>query len=166
MSKQAVCESSQKSTFLLLLILFFLFNAAMLFRAAVNSLYFMEDPGKDYSEITATVTALLPENNPAAHEKAFITPVFSFSYQGEPMTREAPALHYPQLDKPPAYQMGDEVLLWINNYRGEIILPPPLSQKDTGISQLMISFLSFVLAMVLWKVRNLLAKRKATEIVC
>jgi hypothetical protein len=164
MSTQGICESSQKSTILLVLMLFFLFNAAMLFRAAVNTLYFIEDPGKDYSEITATVTALLPEKDPAANDNVFITPVFSFTYKGEPMTREAPMLHYSQQDTPPAYRMGDELLLWINNYRGDIILPPPLSQKDTGISQLMISFLSFVLAMLLWRIRNVLAKRKTTKV--
>ena len=73
------------------------------------------------------------------------------------MTREAPALHFAQQEKStPPYRIGDEVTLWIHDYRGEIIQAPTLSRKDIGISQLVVSTLSLVLAIVLWKVRNVL----------
>lgn len=161
MNEQFSCGISRKSTILLLLIIFCLFNTALLFRAAVNTLYFMEDPGKDYSEITATVTDLLPEKAPSGVKNKLITPVFSFDYKGETMTREAPALHFAQQEKStPPYRIGDEVTLWIHDYRGEIIQAPTLSRKDIGISQLVVSTLSLVLAIVLWKVRNVLARHK------
>ncbi|NOQ46449.1 MAG: hypothetical protein GQ559_07230 [Desulfobulbaceae bacterium] len=160
MSEQVFCGIGRKSTVLLLLIIFCLLNTALFFRAAVNTLYFMEDPGKDYSEITATVTGLLPEKEPEADGKGLITPVFSFDYKGEMLTREAPALQYAQQESPTPYRIGDEGIFWIHDYRGEIILPPPLSRKGIGISQLVVSALSLVLAIVLWKVRNLLAGRR------
>ena len=47
MEEKVLCGVGQKSTVLLLLIILCLFNTALLFRAAVNTLYFMEDPGKD-----------------------------------------------------------------------------------------------------------------------
>ena len=163
MSEYVPCGIGRKSTVLLLLIIFCLFNTALLFRAAINTLYFMEDPGKDYSEITATVTDLLPEKESPDESTGLITPVFSFDYKGEAMTREAPVLQYAQQEtSTPPYRVGDEVSLWIHDYRGEIILPPTLSRKRVGVSQLVVSALSLVLAMVLWKVRNLLARKKRT----
>jgi len=161
MSEQVLCGVGRKSTVLLLLIIFCLFNTALLFRAAVNTLYFLEDPGIDYSPITATVTDLMEEKEPPDESKGLVTPVFSFDYKGETMTREAPVLQYAQQETSiPPYRIGDEVSLWIHDYRGEIILPPTLSRKQVGVSQLVVSTLSLVLAIVLWKVRNLLAGQK------
>ncbi len=159
MKKEPVsCGVGQKSTILLLLVLFCLFNAAMLFRAAVNTLYFLEDAGKDYTEITATVTELQPEQDPY---RQLITPVFSFDYKGEMMTRKAPALQYvPRESGTAPYRVGDVVSLWIHDFQGDIIVPPKLSRRDIGISQLVVSALSLVLALVLWKIRNALAGRK------
>ena len=161
MEENDLCGVGRKSTVLLLLIILCLFNTALLFRAAVNTLYFMEDPGKDYTEITATVIGLPVENDSSAESKNMITPLFSFAYKGEMMTREAPALQYAQeTSKPPPYPIGEELTLWIHDYRGEIIQAPTLSRKDIGLSQLVVSALSLVLAIVLWKVRNMLARRK------
>lgn len=161
MKEPVFCGVGQKSTILLLLVLFCLFNTAMLFRAAVNTLYFMEDAGKDYTEITATVAELLPEQDPADNAKKLITPVFSFDYKGEMMTRKAPALQYaPRESGVAPYRVGDEISLWIHDFQGDIIVPPKLSRKDIGISQLVVSALSLVLAIILWKVRNALARRK------
>ncbi|MCF6187005.1 MAG: hypothetical protein L3J49_05945 [Desulfobulbaceae bacterium] len=161
MKKEPVsCGVGQKSTILLLLVLFCLFNAAMLFRAAVNTLYFLEDAGKDYTEITATVTELQPEQDPSDNRQ-LITPVFSFDYKGEMMTRKAPALQYvPRESGTAPYRVGDVVSLWIHDFQGDIIVPPKLSRRDIGISQLVVSALSLVLALVLWKIRNALAGRK------
>ena len=160
MKKQVADGVGQKSTILLLLVLFCLFNAAMLFRAAVNTLYFLEDAGKDYTEITATVTELQPEQDPADNKK-LITPVFSFDYKGEMMTRKAPALQYvPRKSGSAPYKVGDVVSLWIHDFQGDIIVPPKLSRRDIGISQLVVSALSLVLALILWKIRNALAGRK------
>jgi hypothetical protein len=165
MSEYIPCGIGRKSTVLLLVIIFCLFNAALLFRAGVNTLYFMEDAGKDYTAITATVTDLLANKKSSATDgnNRMITPVFSFNYKGETITREAPVLQYAQQETgTPPYRIGDEVDLWIHNFQGEIILPPAFSRKQVGISQFVVSALSLVLAMILWKVRNLLARKKQT----
>lgn len=164
MVEQRACGSGKKSTFLLLLVLFCLLNTILLFRAAVNTLYFMEDAGQDYSEITATVSALQSEQDPKDSAKQLVTPVFSFEYKGERMTRKAPALQYTaRMSDSAPYRVGDQVALWIHDYQGDIIVPPKLSRKDIGTTQLVASALFMILALFLWKIRNLLAERKQTR---
>lgn len=156
MSKQISSRPGRKSTVLFVLVLFFLLNGVLFFRAAVNTLFFMEDPDRDYTEITATVTRLISQPPAARDKKAqVVTPEFSFDFKGETMRREAPALSYTLKNtKETPYQPGDVLKLWIHNYRGEIIQVPTFNRKNIGVSQLVVSGFSLVLALVVWKIRN------------
>jgi hypothetical protein len=143
-----------KSTILLLLFIFVLFNAGLIFRAGVNTLYFTEDTSSDYVPVQATVKKLQPETSVKEGEKPRITPIFSFEYKGKELTMEAPMLAFTQAQRGQIFKQGEEHTLWVHKNRGELILPPQAGQKEIGRSQLLISGVFLLLAIVIWVVRN------------
>jgi hypothetical protein len=143
-----------KSTILLLLFIFILFNAGMIFRAGINTLYFTEDTSSDYAPVQATVKKLQPDTTVKEGKKPRITPIFSFVYKGEELTMEAPRLAFSQAQKGQTFKQGEEHTLWVHKNRGELILPPKAGLQETGRSQLLISAVFLLLAIVIWIVRN------------
>ena len=155
-------KKQQKSTILLLLFIFLLFNAGLMFRASVNTLYFTEDTSSDYTPVQATVTELRADTTVQEGEEPRIIPVFTFSYKGEEMTMEAPRLAFIQAQNKLNFKHGEEHTLWVHKTRGELLLPPRAGQKEIGRSQLVISAVFLLLAIVIWILRNRIAA-KATR---
>ncbi len=148
-------KKQQKSTILLLLFIFVLFNAALMFRASVNTLYFTEDTSGEYAPVQATVKELKPDSSSQAQEEPRIIPVFIFSYKGKEMTMEAPRLAFTQAAQMgQIFKQGEEHTLWIHRRRGELILPPIMGHTETGRSQLLISAVFLLLAIAIWILRN------------
>lgn len=145
----------QKSTILLLVAIFFLFNAALLFRASINTLFFTEDTSGEYTPVQATVKELRPDPSIQTHEEPRVTPVFTFSYKGKEMTMEAPRLAFTQTAQlGQIFKQGEEHTLWVHRRRGELILPPIMGHTETGRSQLLISVVFLLLAIAIWILRN------------
>ena len=153
-------KKQQKSTILLLIFIFFLFNAALIFRAGVNTLCFTEDTSSEYAPVQATVKELQPDATVKPGEEARIIPVFSFNYKGEETTMEAPRLAFTQAQRGQTFKQGEEHTLWVHKYRGELLLPPKAGQKEIGRSQMVISAVFLLLAIVIWILRNKLAAKK------
>ncbi len=116
-------EKKPKSTILLLLAIFFLVYAGLIFRAGINTLFFVTDSSVDYAPIQATVTEL--QADPAVQEKEqpLIIPVFSFHYQDREMTLQAPRLAFNKATDNPPFKTGQQYNLWVHKYQGELILP-------------------------------------------
>jgi len=143
-----------KSTILLLLFIFFLFNAGLMFRASINTLFFTLDSSSDYVPVQATVKKLQPDTTVKEGEEPRITPIFSFVYKGKELTMEAPMLAFTQAQRGQTFKQGEEHTLWVHKNRGELILPPKAGQKEIGRSQLVLSAVFLLLALVIWMVRN------------
>ena len=122
-------QKRPKSTILLLLFIFVLFNAGLIFRAGVNTLYFTEDTSSDYVPVQATVKKLQADTTVKEGEKPRITPIFSFEYKGKELTMEAPMLAFTQAQRGQIFKQGEEHTLWVHKNRGELILPPQAGQK-------------------------------------
>ncbi len=152
-------KKQQKSTILLLLFIFVLFNAALIFRASVNTLYFTEDTSGDYAPVQATVKELQPDATVQEGEEPRIIPIFSFIYKGEEMTMEAPRLAFTQAQRGQTFKQGEEHTLWVHKNRGELLLPPKAGQKETGRSQLVISAVFLLLSIMIWILRNKIAAK-------
>ncbi len=90
MNNKTAGKKAQKSTLLLLLSVFLLFNAAHLFRTSINTLYFTEDTSGDYAVVEATVIDFKPDSTDRATLDSRIIPVFSFSYKGKEVTLAEP----------------------------------------------------------------------------
>lgn len=151
----------KKSTLLLILTIICLVNTALVFRAGVNTLYFLDDPSEDYAPVTGTVISIRETTDPKEVNTRVMVPTFSFLYREKMMEREAPALQWTAvspLDEP--YRVNQQVSLWVHKYRGEIILPPQATQQSIGISQLVVAGLSLVQAMVFWWLRGYLYQKK------
>ncbi len=151
-------EKKQKSTILLLLVLFFIFNAGLIFKAGLNTLYFTEDTSADYAPVQATLKELRPDSTIEPGEEPRIIPVFSFMFKGEETTLEAPLLSFSQTQSKQPFTVGEELDLWVQKYRGELILPPKSSQKEIGRSQMVISVVFLLLAIMIWMLRNRLGR--------
>lgn len=155
MNKEQTENKQQKSTILLLIGLFFLLNAALLFRAGINTLFFAEDTSGDYSPVQATVTKLETDTTEEKGKDHKIIPIFTFTYKGEELIMAAPDLAFTQvLQKKSGFEEGNEYTLWLHKYRGELILPPIMSQNEMGRSQLLISGVFLLLAIGTWILRN------------
>ncbi|AGF78044.1 hypothetical protein UWK_01484 [Desulfocapsa sulfexigens DSM 10523] len=152
-------QKPQKSTILLLLALFFLFNGGHLFRTSVNTMYFTEDTSSDYSPIDATVIEFKIHSAKNSEAPPRMIPVFSFLYKEKETILEAPDFAFDQdkqLSQP--FQMGKEYSLWVHKRWGKLIVPPIMAPAELGRSQLRISILFFFLAVGIWILRNKLAK--------
>lgn len=152
-------QKPQKSTILLLLALFFLFNGGHLFRTSINTMYFTEDTSGDYSPIEAKVIEFRPGPAKDSEGTPLMIPVFSFLYKEKEVTMEAPDFafrHDEELSQP--FQMGKEYPLWVHKRWGKLIVPPIMAPAELGRSQLRISGLFFFLAVGVWILRNKLAK--------
>ncbi len=144
-------KTKPKSIILLLLALFLLLNSALLFRAGINTIFFTEDISGDYAPVQAIVHELRVETDSEGVEPARILPVFTFMYNDEEQTMEAPGLVF----KPsrPLFRQGQKYTLWVHKYRGELIMPPKGSLQDMGRSQLMVSGICLLLAIGAWMLR-------------
>lgn len=147
-------QKSKKSTLLLLLSIFFLFNAIMMFRAGINTLYFKHDTSSDYTTVQATVTDLKPDKNAKPGTPPRTIPTFTFDYNGKKITREAPELTFGPGIATPAFRQGEKYSLWVHLNRGELSIPPRATLKETGRSQLITSTIFVVLAIVVWIIRS------------
>ncbi len=159
MENKQTNTTPQKSTILLLLALFFLFNGAHLFRTSINTTFFTEDISDDYSPIEATVLKFVPDPTEKVGEASNMIPVFSFSYKGEATLLEAPDFSFvkdKELKQP--FQLGKEYSLWVHKRWGKLMVPPLMKPAELGRSQLWISGLFFLLAIATWILRNKLAK--------
>ncbi len=151
----------QKSTLLLILFLFFLLNAAHLFRTSINTIYFTEDISGDYAPVEVTVIgfrSVLTEKTKAAPEDEKLMPVFSFLYKEEETSREAPDFAFKQeRTESQPYQLGEVYPLWIHKRWGTFMVPPVMGPAELGKSQLRISLVFLLLAVAIWILRNKIA---------
>ncbi len=160
---QQTQHKQQKSTPLLLLCIFLLFYAGLIFRAGINTLYFTQDASEDYAQIIAVIQDLQPDPSVRPGETPFLIPVFTFEYKGETMTLAAPNLHFSPAQKKLSFKQGEEYPLWLHKIQGKLLLPPTASQKQIGRSQMVISAVCILLALVAWVLRNKLAIRAARK---
>jgi hypothetical protein len=153
-------KKPQKSTLLLVLFLFVLFNAVQLFRTSIKTIYFTEDISGDYAPVEATVIEFktaLPDNTEAPR----LIPVFSFLYKDEETTLEAPNFAFDREKlKTQPFQQGEKYSLWVHKRWGKLILPPVMGSEELGRSQLRISGLFLFLAVMIWILRNKIAKKR------
>jgi len=152
-------QKRPKSTILLLLFIFILFNAALIFRAGINTLFFTEDTSSDYIRVQAMVKKLQPDTAVKEGEEPRITPIFSFVYKGKELTMEAPGLAFTQAQRGQSFKQGEEHTLWVHKNRGELIVPPRAGLQEIGRSQLLISGVFLLLAIGIWIVRNRFAAK-------
>ena len=152
-------QKRPKSTILLLLFIFILFNAALIFRAGINTLFFTEDTSSDYVRVQAMVKKLQPDTAVKEGEEPRITPIFSFVYKGKELTMEAPGLAFTQAQRGQSFKQGEEHTLWVHKNRGELIVPPRAGLQEIGRSQLLISGVFLLLAIGIWIVRNRFAAK-------
>lgn len=160
MENKNIGKKPQKSTLLLVLFLFLLFNAVQLFRTSIQTLYFTEDTSGDYASIEATVIEFKPCMPDNAKEDSQLIPVFSFLYKNEETTLEASnfAFDRERLRTQP-FQQGEKYTLWVHKRWGKLILPPIMAPGELGRSQLLISCLFLFLAIAIWILRNKMAKK-------
>jgi hypothetical protein len=160
--KNTLPEKRQpKSTILLLLFIGILFYAGLMFRAGLNTLFFVKDTSMDYAPVHATVKDLQAEPTINREKTQRIIPVFSLHYKGEDITLEAPRLAFDQGIKEPPFKRGEQYSLWVHKTRGELIVPPRAGQKEIGRSQMVISFTLLMLAVAIWILRNQIAAKRA-----
>ena len=153
-------KKSQKSTLLLVLFLFVLFNAVQLFRTSIKTTYFTEDISGDYAPIEATVVEFKPAVVSNKAESSQLIPVFSFLYEDEETTLEGADFAFDrnkQKDQP--FQPGETYSLWVHKRWGKLILPHVMAPEELGRTQLRISGLFLFLAVAIWILRNKLAKK-------
>jgi len=151
----------KKSTALLLISIFLVFNAALMFRAGMNTLYFKKNISSDYVPVEATVKELKPDANVKPGAPPRIIPVFSFRYNGQELTREAPELTFGMGITGRAFKQGETCTLWVHKNRGELMIPPRAGLRETGRSQLIISGISLLFAAVIWIVRGRTGRKAA-----
>ncbi len=154
MGNEPIEKPRHKSTLLLIVTLFFLFNAVLMFRAGINTLYFTKDTSSDYAPVQAILTDMRKEASAGTGNQSRIIPVFTFEYNGNELTMEAPGLAFTSTQGRNAFEQGKTYTLWIHKYRGELILPPKASLKETGRSQLLTCAIFFCIALVAWMVRS------------
>ncbi len=153
-------KKPHKSTLLLVLFLFLLFNAVQLFRTSIKTMYFTEDISGDYAPIEATVIEFKPGIADNAKKEPRLIPVFSFLYKNEETTLEAPDFAF-DMDKQAVqpFQKGETYTLWVHKRWGKLIQPPIMGPEELGRSQLRISGLFLLLAVAIWILRNKMAKK-------
>ncbi len=138
-----------------------LFYAGLMFRAGINTLFFVADTSVDYIPVEATVKKLLPDPATKEGEPQRLIPVFSFKYKGEETMLRAPKLAFVPGQKHPSFKQGQKYGLWVHRTRGELILPPKAGQTEIGRSQMVISSMVLLLAVVIWIIRNRIAAKTA-----
>jgi len=160
MENKEMGKKTQKSTLLLVLFLFILFNAVQLFRTSIKTMYFTEDTSGDYAAIEATVVEFKPVIADTPEKKLQSIPVFSFLYKEEEVTMEAPDFIFDRekLGEQP-FQQGETYTLWVHKRWGKLILPPVMGPEELGRSQLKLSAVFLLLAVAIWILRNKLAKK-------
>ena len=150
----------KKSTILLLIFFFVLLNAVLLLRASINALYFTEDTSIEYSTVQATVKTLEPDTTVQDGDAPRLIPKFSFIFQSEEIITEAPELAFSTGEQQgQIFKKGEEYTLWLHKRSGDLLLPPFMGQKEIGRSQLVISGVFFLLAIVVWVLRNKMARK-------
>jgi len=137
-----------KSKILLLVFILLFVNAILIFRAGVNTLFFAVDTTDEYTPVRVTVEKLQPA--PETEKEQSMIPVFSFMYKGEERTVPAPGLE----PRNGQFKQGDKFTLWLHSGRGEFIWPPIASQKEIGRSQMVLSAISLLLAVLVWLFRR------------
>lgn len=148
----------EKSTILLLVFLFILLNAALLFRSSINALYFAEEMSPEYASVQATVNALTPDTTVQNGENTRLIPTFSFVYRGKEILTDAPDLAFDVgTDKGETFKKGGEYTLWMHKKSGVFQLPPVMGQKEIGRSQLLLSGVFLLMAVAVWVLRNRMA---------
>ena len=164
MENQQIKTKPQRSTILLILFFLFLFNAGHLFRTSINTMYFTEDVSGDYVPVEATVIRFKPvvtEKIKNSAEELKLMPIFSFLFEEEKMTREAPSFTFKEArTKTQPYQLGEKYSLWIHKRWGTFMVPPVMAPAELGRSQLCISLLFLLLAIGLWILRSKLVVKK------
>ncbi len=160
MENKNIEKNPKKSTLLLLLFLFLLFNAVQLFRTSINTMYFTEDTSGDYASIEATVIEFKPGMVDKAEEDSQLIPVFSFLYKGKETTLEAPDFSFDREKiRTQPFKQGEKYILWVHKRWGKLTLPPIMAPEELGRSQLLISGLFLFLAISIWILRNKIAKK-------
>lgn len=158
----------RKSTLLLVLVILCLVNAALFFRASVNSFFTATDTGLEYTPVMATVTTLGRDDQAGGSGKEARVPVLSFNYRGQMLTRPAPGLRFgheqASADMPGHLQVGDRLRVLVHDSTGEIIMPPTRRRRAAGVSQAFVSGLSLVLAWALCRLRTWLWKRQQRRV--
>ena len=152
--EQETQHKPKKSTLLLLLFIFLLFYAGLIFRAGINTLYFVKDASSDYVTVQAVTQDLQPDPATRPGDNPRFIPVFSLEYKGEKIALAAPGLTFTPADNKLSFKQGKEYTLWLHKMRGELLLPPEASQKEIGRSQMVISAVCILLALITWTVRN------------
>jgi hypothetical protein len=153
-------SKTQKSTLLLVLFLFILFNAVQFCRTGINSLFFTEDISGDYAPIEATVVDFSAVTSDTEEKEEKYIPVFSFMYKEKKEVMEAPDFVFDagkQLEQP--FQKGEEYSLWVHKRWGKLMVPPVMGPEELGRSQLKISAAFLIMAVAVWILRNKLAKK-------
>jgi hypothetical protein len=160
MKKQQVEQKTRKSTLLLILFLFVLFNAIQLFRTSINTMFFTEDISGDYATVEATVVEFRPEKADKPEQEQKLIPVFSFLYEEEEETIEAPNFAFNRdrkLNQP--FQLGEKYTLWVHKRWGKFMVPPIMGPEELGRSQMKISMIFLFLAIAIWIMRNKMTKK-------
>jgi hypothetical protein len=160
MKNQQIEQKSKKSTLLLVLFLFVLFNAVQLFRTSINTMFFTEDISGDYATVEATVVEFKPEKTEKAEQVLKLIPVFSFLYKDEVEVIEAPDFAFnrdKKMDQP--FQQGEKYTLWVHKRWGKLMVPPIMGPEKLGRLQMKISAIFLLLAVAVWILRNRLAKK-------
>ncbi len=153
-------KKSQKSTFLLILFLFLLFNAAHLFRTSINTLYFTKDTSSDYAVVEVTVDGFKDGSADNIKKESQSIPVFSFMYEGKKMViEESDFAFYKNREKTQPFQKGEVYTMWVHKRWGKMKVPPFMNPRERGRSQLSMSVLFLLLAVGVWLLRNRFAKR-------
>jgi len=136
MENQQIEQKTQKSTLLLVIFLFILFNTVQIFRSGITSLYFTEDTSGDYATVEATLVDFKTVVPKKATAPTKIIPVFSFFYNEKESTLEAPELAFKQdkLQTQP-FQSGKKYTLWVHKRWGKLIVPPTMGPAERGRSQ-------------------------------
>ncbi len=164
MGNETTKQGAHKSAILLITALFFLFNAILMFRAGINTLYFTKDTSDDYAHVQATLTGMRNEAGHRPGQQSHIIPIFTFDYNGSKLTMEAPGLAFTPATGKKMFEQGRTYTLWVHKYRGELVLPPKASLAETDRSQLMTSAIFFCIAAVAWVVRNRTGSRNRERV--
>jgi hypothetical protein len=155
-------QKPQKSTLLLIVFLFILFNAVQLFRSGVTSRFFTEDISGDYASVEATLVSFKTNSEENSLDPPQSIPVFSFVYKEEQTTLDAPNFAFDATKRQiQPFQIGAKYSLWVHKRWGQLIVPPVMGPEERGRSQMKISGLFLFLAVAVWILRNKLAKRKS-----
>ena len=160
MENQQIEQKTKKSTLLLVLFLFVLFNAAHLFRTSINTMFLTEDISGDYETVEATVVEFRPEKADKVERELKLIPVFSFLYKDVMEVMEAPDFAFnPDRKMLQPFQQGEKYTLWVHKRWGKLMVPPIMGPEELGRSQMKISGIFLLLAIAIWIMRNKLAKK-------